>query len=190
MLTVWFLSELLVISSVEYQPWYVHWVNTFTSVVPWYHLFCPMDKQSLMNVSIYVIFESRKSGKFYSSAWSTYYYICWCVQVLATCEANELAEVAGPAVAGVLSLWDLLLLRVEAVRAEESYVVTLCDELQSLLEKVQTVASEILKPLDVKSESKEHQLEVNLLYCPEYYMFCEQRQNIDFGTHTHTHTSD
>ena len=100
---------------------------------------------------------------------------------MATCEANELAEVAGPAVAGVLSLWDLLLLRVEAVRAEESYVVTLCDELQSLLEKVQTVASEILKPLDVKSESKEHQLEVNLLYCPEYYMFCEQRQNIDFG---------
>lgn len=93
---------------------------------------------------------------------------------MATCEANELAEVAGPAVAGVLSLWDLLLLRVEAVRAEESYVVTLCDELQSLLEKVQTVASEILKPLDVKSESKEHQLEVNLLYCPEYYMFCEQ----------------
>lgn len=94
---------------------------------------------------------------------------------MATCEASELAEVAGPAVAGVLSLWDLLLLRVEAVRAEESYVVTLCDELQSLLEKVQTVASEILKPLDIKSESKEHQLEVNLLYCPEYYMFCDQR---------------
>jgi len=105
---------------------------------------------------------------------------------LATCEANELAEVAGPAVAGVLSLWDLLLLRVEAVRAEESYVVTLCDELQSLLEKVQTVASEILKPLDVKSESKEHQLEVNLLCCPEYCMFCEQRQNIDLGVVVHT----
>ena len=92
---------------------------------------------------------------------------------MATCEANELAEVAGPAVAGVLSLWDLLLLRVEAVRAEESYVVTLCDELQSLLEKVQAVASEILKPLDVKSENREHQLEVNLLCCPEYYMFCK-----------------
>lgn len=81
-------------------------------------------------------------------------------EVLATCEANELAEVAGPAVAGVLSLWDLLLLRVEAVRAEESYVVTLCDELQSLLEKVQAVASEILKPLDDKAERKEHQLEL------------------------------
>lgn len=90
---------------------------------------------------------------------------------MAACEANELAEVAGPAVAGVLSLWDLLLLRVESVRAEESYVVTLCDELQALLEKVRTVASDILKPLDVKVESKEHQLEVNLLYCSECYSY-------------------
>lgn len=83
---------------------------------------------------------------------------------MAACEASELAEVAGPAVAGVLSLWDLMLLRVEAVRAEESYVVTMCDELQALLEKVRTVVSDILKPLDVKVKSKEHQLEVNLLY--------------------------
>jgi hypothetical protein len=48
------------------------------------------------------------------------------------------------------------------VRAEESYVVTLCDELQALLEKVRTVASDILKPLDVKAESKDHHLEVSL----------------------------
>ncbi|PSN50795.1 hypothetical protein C0J52_13922 [Blattella germanica] len=61
-----------------------------------------------------------------------------------TCEANELAEVAGPAVAGVLSLWELLLLRVEAVRTEESYVVTLCDELQALLEKVRALQDELL----------------------------------------------
>jgi hypothetical protein len=88
---------------------------------------------------------------------------------LATCEANELAEVAGPAVAGVLSLWDLLLLRVEAVRAEESYVVTLCDELQALLEKVRAMASEILKPLDVKADSKEQHLQVNLAECSQYY---------------------
>lgn len=88
---------------------------------------------------------------------------------MATCEANELAEVAGPAVAGVLSLWDLLLLRVEAVRAEESYVVTLCDELQALLEKVRAMASEILKPLDVKADSKEQHLQVNLAECSQYY---------------------
>ena len=82
---------------------------------------------------------------------------------MATCEASELAEVAGPAVAGVLSLWDLLLLRVEAVRAaEESYVVTLCDELQALLEKVRAIASEILKPLDKSTDNKERQFEVNL----------------------------
>ncbi|KAJ4431631.1 hypothetical protein ANN_20230 [Periplaneta americana] len=82
-------------------------------------------------------------------------------EVLVTCEANELAEVAGPAVAGVVSLWDLMLMRVEAVRTEESYVVTLFEELQALLEKVRAVASEILKPLaDVKEDSKEHQFEL------------------------------
>jgi hypothetical protein len=72
-------------------------------------------------------------------------------------------------VAGVLSLWDLLLLRVEAVRAEESYVVTLCDELQALLEKVRAVASEILKPLDVEADSKEQQLQVYLAECCRCY---------------------
>jgi hypothetical protein len=84
---------------------------------------------------------------------------------LATCEANELAEVAGPAVAGVLSLWDLLLLRVDAVRAEESRVATLCDELRALLEKVRAVATEILQPLDVKTDSKEQHLQVNMAEC-------------------------
>lgn len=71
--------------------------------------------------------------------------------------------------AGVLSLWDLLLLRVEAVRAQESYVVTLCDELQALLEKVRAVASQILKPLDVKADSKEQQLQVDLAECSQCY---------------------
>ncbi|KAJ9597604.1 hypothetical protein L9F63_011549, partial [Diploptera punctata] len=82
-------------------------------------------------------------------------------EVLGTCEANELAEVAGPAVASVLSMWDLLLLRVEAVRAaEESYVATLCDELQALLEKVRAIATEILKPLNLHTNNKERQFEL------------------------------
>nr|CAD7410939.1 unnamed protein product [Timema poppensis] len=74
------------------------------------------------------------------------------------CEAGELTEVCGPAVAGLLSLWDLMLLRVEAVRTEETYVATLCDELQALLEKVRSLASDMLKPRIV--EAKEHHFEL------------------------------
>nr|CAD7203026.1 unnamed protein product [Timema douglasi] len=73
------------------------------------------------------------------------------------CEAGELTEICGPAVAGLLSLWDLMLLRVEAVRTEETYVATLCDELQALLEKVRSLASDMLKPRIV--EAKEHHFE-------------------------------
>nr|CAD7267191.1 unnamed protein product [Timema shepardi] len=79
------------------------------------------------------------------------------------CEAGELTEVCGPAVAGLLSLWDLMLLRVEAVRTEETYVATLCDELQALLEKVRSLASDMLKPRNV--EAKEHNFEKSV--CPE-----------------------
>nr|CAD7603410.1 unnamed protein product [Timema genevievae] len=79
-------------------------------------------------------------------------------QAMTGCEAGELTEVCGPAVAGLLSLWDLMLLRVEAVRTEETYVATLCDELQALLEKVRSLASDMLKPRNV--EAKEHHFEL------------------------------
>nr|CAD7461333.1 unnamed protein product [Timema tahoe] len=79
-------------------------------------------------------------------------------EAMTGCEAGELTEVCGPAVAGLLSLWDLMLLRVEAVRTEETYVATLCDELQALLEKVRSLASDMLKPRNV--EAKEHHFEL------------------------------
>lgn len=74
-------------------------------------------------------------------------------EALGPCEAKELSEVAGPAVAGVMSLWELLLLRVETVRTEESLMATLCEELRALLEKVQAVASEVLQPIDTSTEN-------------------------------------
>nr|CAD7449497.1 unnamed protein product [Timema bartmani] len=80
------------------------------------------------------------------------------ISAMTGCEAGELTEVCGPAVAGLLSLWDLMLLRVEAVRTEETYVATLCDELQALLEKVRSLASDMLKPRNV--EAKEHHFEL------------------------------
>lgn len=50
-------------------------------------------------------------------------------------------------VASVLTAWDLLLLRIEAVR-EESKVAALYQELKHLLHKIRLISSKLFKPLD------------------------------------------
>ncbi|KAK7863285.1 hypothetical protein R5R35_005329 [Gryllus longicercus] len=102
-------------------------------------------------------------------------------EALATCEAAELSEVAGPAVAGVMSLWELLLLRVESVRTEESLMATLCEELRALLEKVQSVAGEVLQPAQCEEIStKEEQLELqDEILCNALGLPCGKYQIVD-----------
>lgn len=69
------------------------------------------------------------------------------LQVLGWCGVKDIAEVAGPAVAGVLSLWELLMLRVDC-KQQHSRVSTLYQELCQLLQKVQSVAHRLFRPLN------------------------------------------
>ncbi|XP_063237903.1 uncharacterized protein LOC134539647 [Bacillus rossius redtenbacheri] len=81
-------------------------------------------------------------------------------ELLATYTAEELAEVCGPAVAGLLPLWDLLLMRAEAVRADDTCLAAVLEEVQALLGRLQAVAGDVLLPVDDPAGRRLHRLEI------------------------------
>ncbi|XP_046665042.1 uncharacterized protein LOC124357361 isoform X2 [Homalodisca vitripennis] len=68
-------------------------------------------------------------------------------EALDWCQSKEVAEIAGPAVASVLSLWELLMLRVDCVK-QDSRVAALYNELCQLLCKLRQMAHRLFRPLD------------------------------------------
>lgn len=57
------------------------------------------------------------------------------------------ADIAGPTVAGALSLWQLLLLRLDSVKCD-SRVAMLYQELCQLLTTLRRMAHKLFRPLD------------------------------------------
>lgn len=96
-----------------------------------------------------------------------YYVINCCFQALDSCERQEVIAVAGPTVARLLTTWELLLLRIEAIR-KESRVAALYEELKQLLKKIQQMASKMFKPLDNQliQTDKGFTVEVSLTILP------------------------
>lgn len=68
-------------------------------------------------------------------------------QALEWCQSKDIVDIAGPAVASALSLWELLLLRVDCVK-RDSQVAALYEELQQLLSKLRQMAHRLFRPLD------------------------------------------
>ncbi|RZF47752.1 hypothetical protein LSTR_LSTR006016 [Laodelphax striatellus] len=79
-------------------------------------------------------------------------------QLLNLCTETELVEVVGPVLASVLSAWELLLLRVDAVTSSSpssavegeggKRTQALCDEIKSLLTSFTQVSAALFQPLD------------------------------------------
>uniref|UniRef100_A0A1B6EGW9 DUF4764 domain-containing protein n=2 Tax=Clastoptera arizonana TaxID=38151 RepID=A0A1B6EGW9_9HEMI len=68
-------------------------------------------------------------------------------EVLESCENNDIATVAGPAVAKVLTAEELFMLRFNTIRGK-GQLATIYNELKKLVKKIQELCSKIFKPLD------------------------------------------
>jgi len=103
--------------------------------------------------------------------------------MIGTCEPHELVEVVGPLIARTLTLWDLLLLRLDSMdrakakadgapeegpaeeetreRANSNRVTWLLMELRALLDSVQSIAGDLLKPRGVSDCAVDNVVEVS-----------------------------
>jgi len=86
---------------------------------------------------------------------------------LANCDASEVAEIAGGAVAQSMDLWDLLLLKVSVEKGEETRTEAMLHQLDVLLDKAkENLASVFLNSPSPMEDSESATITVRMdFYC-------------------------